>query len=80
MIIESVQKTGRVLIAHEGYERCGVGAEIATQIMEQAFDYLDAPVKRVCAKNVPVPYNGGLELAAIPQKDDLVKAVRELVA
>ena len=79
-IIDSVQKTGRVLIAHEGYERCGVGAEIATQIMEQAFDYLDAPVKRVCAKNVPVPYNAGLETAAIPQKDDLLKAVRELVA
>ena len=79
-IIDSVQKTGRVLIAHEGYERCGVGAEIATQIMEQAFDYLDAPVKRVCAKNVPVPYNAGLETAAIPQKEDLVKAVRELVA
>jgi len=78
-IVVSVKKTGRVVIAHEGYERGGVAGEIAMQIMENAFDYLDAPIVRVAGRNVPVPYNLTLERAAVPQEEDLVNALREIV-
>jgi pyruvate/2-oxoglutarate/acetoin dehydrogenase E1 component len=78
-IVRSVKKTGRVVIAHEAYARGGVAGEIAMQIMENAFDYLDAPIVRVAGRNVPVPYNLRLERAAVPQEDDLVEAIRKLV-
>ncbi len=78
-IVNSVKKTGRVVIAHEAYERGGVAGEIAMQIMEHAFDYLDAPIVRVCGRNVPVPYNLRLERAAIPQEEDIVNALRNIV-
>ena len=77
-IVESVQRTGRLVIAHEAYERGGVAGEIAMQVTERAFDYLDAPVVRVAGANVPVPYNVGLERAAIPQEEAIVSAVRSL--
>jgi acetoin:2,6-dichlorophenolindophenol oxidoreductase subunit beta len=76
--VESVKRTGRLVIAHEAYERGGVAGEIAMQVTEQAFDYLDAPIVRVAGANVPVPYNVALERAAIPQEDDVVAAIRGL--
>jgi len=78
-IVQSVKKTKRLVVGHEAYERCGVGAEIAAQVMERAFDYLDAPIVRVAGKNCPIPYNPNLERAAIPQVEDIVAAVRKVV-
>lgn len=77
-IVESVKKTNRVVIAEESHPFCGIGAEIGTEIMERAFDYLDAPVKRVSAADVPMPYAKNLEERAIPDVDQLVAAVREV--
>lgn len=79
-ILASVRKTGRLIVTHEAYERCGVGAEIVTQVVAAAFDALDAPPVRLCAANVPVPYSGALEAAALPQVDDIVAAARRLTA
>jgi pyruvate dehydrogenase E1 component beta subunit len=78
-IIASVKKTGRLVIAHEANQRCGYGAEIVAQVVDQAFDYLDAPPKRVCGKNTPIPYNGNLEALAIPSVAEIVQAVRASV-
>jgi acetoin:2,6-dichlorophenolindophenol oxidoreductase subunit beta len=79
MIIASVKKTGRLVIAHEANQRCGYGAEIVAQVVDQAFDYLDAPPKRVCGKNTPIPYNGNLESLAIPSVAEIVQAVKASV-
>jgi pyruvate/2-oxoglutarate/acetoin dehydrogenase E1 component len=79
-IVASVRKTGRLIVAHEAYERCGVGAEIVTQVVAAAFDALDAPPVRLCGANVPVPYSAALEGAALPQVDDIVAAARQLMA
>jgi pyruvate/2-oxoglutarate/acetoin dehydrogenase E1 component len=78
-ILESVKKTGRLLITHEGYTRCGVGAEIATQVMEKGLYYLERSVKRVCGLNVPVPFAPVLENYVIPGTAALVQAVKELL-
>jgi pyruvate dehydrogenase E1 component beta subunit len=78
-IVRSVKKTGRVVIGHEAYARGGIAGEIALQIMENAFDYLDAPIARVAGRNVPIPYNLALERAAVPQEDDIVNAIRGIV-
>ena len=77
-IIQSVKKTNRVVIAEESHPFCGVGAEISSEIMERAFDYLDAPVKRVSAADVPMPYAKNLENLAIPGPEQIVAAVREV--
>jgi pyruvate dehydrogenase E1 component beta subunit len=77
-IIESVKKTNRVVVAEESHPFCGVAAEISTEISERAFDYLDAPVKRVSGADVPMPYAKNLEDAAIPKVDQIVAAVREV--
>ena len=77
-IIESVKKTNRVVVAEESHPFCGVAAEIASEIMERAFDYLDAPVKRVSGADVPMPYAKNLEDAAIPTVDQVVAAVKEV--
>jgi pyruvate dehydrogenase E1 component beta subunit len=77
-IIESVKKTNRVVVAEESHPFCGVGAEIASEITERAFDYLDAPVKRVAAADVPMPYAKNLEDRAIPGVEQIVAAVREV--
>jgi pyruvate dehydrogenase E1 component beta subunit len=77
-IVESVKKTNRVVIAEESHPFCGVAAEIASEIMERAFDYLDAPVKRVSGVDVPMPYAKNLEDAAIPKVEQIVAAVREV--
>lgn len=77
-IVESVKKTNRVVVAEESHPFCGVGAEISIEITEQAFDYLDAPVKRVSGADVPMPYAKNLEDAAIPNVAQIVAAVREV--
>lgn len=77
-IVESVKKTNRVVVAEESHPFCGVGAEISTEIMERAFDYLDAPVKRVSAADVPMPYAKNLENLAVPNVESIVAAVREV--
>src|SRR3984893_5450903 len=77
-IIESVKKTNRVVVAEESHPFCGVGAEIASEITERAFDYLDAPVKRVSAADVPMPYAKNLEDLAVPGVEQIVAAVREV--
>jgi len=78
-VIASVKKTNRVVTAEEGWPSFGVGAEVATRIYEQAFDYLDVPVKRVAQKEVPLPYNRQLEQSALPQVEDIIKAVKEVL-
>jgi pyruvate dehydrogenase E1 component beta subunit len=78
-IVDSVKKTGRLIVSHEAYTRGGYGSEIISRVVEAAFDYLDAPPVRVCARDVPVPYSSVLETAALPQVDDLVAAARALV-
>jgi len=77
-VIESFKKTNRAVIAEEGWRSYGVGAEIAARIQEEAFDYLDAPIKRVAQKEVPLPYNARLEQMALPQVEDIVQAVKEV--
>jgi pyruvate dehydrogenase E1 component beta subunit len=77
-IIESVKKTNRVVIAEEAHPFCGIAAEISSQISERAFDYLDAPVKRVTGADVPMPYAKNLEDMAIPKVDQIVAAVKEV--
>jgi pyruvate dehydrogenase E1 component beta subunit len=75
-IVNSVKKTGRVVAVEEGWQQSGMGAEIAARIMEQAFDYLDAPVARVSAKDVPLPYAANLEKLALPSVADVVAAAK----
>jgi pyruvate dehydrogenase E1 component beta subunit len=77
-IIESVKKTNRVVVAEESHPFCGVAAEISSEISERAFDYLDAPVKRVSGADVPMPYAKNLEDMAIPSVAQIVAAVREI--
>jgi pyruvate dehydrogenase E1 component beta subunit len=77
-IVESVKKTNRVVIAEESHPFCGVAAEISQQINERAFDYLDAPVKRVSGADAPMPYAKNLEDLAVPAADQIVAAVREV--
>ncbi len=78
-IIESFKKTNRAVIAEEGWRSYGVGSEISARIYEEAFDYVDAPIKRVAQKEVPLPYNRTLEQMALPQVDDIVAAVQEVM-
>jgi pyruvate dehydrogenase E1 component beta subunit len=75
-IVASVQKTGRCVTVEEGWPQSGVGAEIAAQIMERAFDYLDAPVRRVTGKDVPMPYAANLEKLALPTVAEVIEAAR----
>ncbi len=77
-IVASVKKTNRVVVAEESHPFCGVGAEISAEINERAFDYLDAPVKRVSGADVPMPYAKNLEQLAIPGFEQIVAAVREV--
>jgi pyruvate dehydrogenase E1 component beta subunit len=77
-IVESVKKTNRVVVAEESHPFCGVGAEISAEITERAFDYLDAPVRRISGEDVPMPYAKNLEDLAIPRVEQIVAAVREV--
>ncbi len=79
-IIDSVKKTGRVVIAHESPKSYGPGAELAAVICEsEAFDYLDAPIKRLGGAHTPIPYNRNLEAATVPRPGDIMKAAKELI-
>jgi len=75
-VVESVKKTGRCVVVEEGWPQSGIGAEIAARIMEQAFDYLDAPVGRVSGKDVPMPYAANLEKLALPSVAEVVDAAK----
>jgi pyruvate/2-oxoglutarate/acetoin dehydrogenase E1 component len=79
-ILASVRKTGKVLIAHEATRSCGVGAEVAALIAEEAFEDLDAPVARLTTPDVPIPFSPPLEQRVLPALDDLKEACRELIA
>ena len=75
-IVQSVQKTGRLVTVEEGWPQSGIGAEIAARVMERAFDYLDAPVRRVSGKDVPMPYAANLEKLALPSVAEIVDAAK----
>ncbi len=78
-VIESFKKTNRAVIVEEGWRSYGVGSEVAARLYEEAFDYIDAPIKRVAQKEVPLPYNRTLEQMALPNVEDIVKAVKEVL-
>ncbi len=78
-VLESFKKTNRAVVVEEGWKSYGVGSEIESRIYEQAFDYVDAPIKRVAQDEVPLPYNRTLEQAALPQVEDVVAAVKEVL-
>jgi 2-oxoisovalerate dehydrogenase E1 component beta subunit len=79
-VLESVRKTSKVLVLHEDTRTGGFGGEIAATIAEEAFEDLDAPVRRIAAPDTPVPFAPPLEKAFIPQVEDVVKGLRELAA
>jgi pyruvate dehydrogenase E1 component beta subunit len=78
-IVQSVKKTGRCVTVDEGWPQSGVGAEIMAKIMENAFDYLDAPVVRICGKDVPMPYAANLEKLALPRAGEIVAAAKAVL-
>ncbi len=75
-IVNSVKKTGRCVIVEEGWPQCSVGGDISARLMEEAFDYLDAPVTRINGKDVPMPYAANLEKLALPNVDEVVAAIK----
>ena len=79
-VLQSVRKTHRVLVVHEDHEFMGFGAEIASQISDTAFEYLDAPVRRVAGAFSPIPFADPLEQAVLPSEGGLTSAIRELLA
>ncbi len=78
-VIESLKKTNRAVVVEEGWKSYGVGAEVVSRIYEEAFDYVDAPIKRVAQMEVPLPYNQNLEKMAIPDVKDIIAAVKEVL-
>ncbi len=78
-VLESFHKTNRAVIVEEGWRSYGVGAEVSARIYEEAFDYVDAPIQRVAQKEVPLPYNQRLEQMALPQVEDVIEAVKEVL-
>ena len=78
-ILASVRKTNRLVIVHEAWTKGGFGAEVSAMVVEKAFDYLDAPIQRVGAKDVPMPYNDGLEVEVIPSIERIANAIRDIV-
>ncbi|MBV9126394.1 MAG: alpha-ketoacid dehydrogenase subunit beta, partial [Planctomycetes bacterium] len=79
-ILASVHKTGRLLIVDEAFAPCGFGAEVAAQVVDQAFDELDAPIRRLNGSHTPTPYSPPLEAAVVPQPDSIARAIRDLAA
>jgi pyruvate dehydrogenase E1 component beta subunit len=77
-LVNSVKKTNRLVSVEEGWPFAGIGAELAAQMMDHAFDWLDAPVKRVAGLDIPLPYAANLEKMALPQADNIVQAAREV--
>jgi len=78
-IVTSVEKTGKLIIAHEAMKTCGVGAEIAALVQERAFDHLDAPIQRVATPDVIIPVNRALERSVLPQEGTIVDTVKSIV-
>ena len=78
-IISSIQKTNKCVVVEQGWSQCGVSSEIISVIMENAFDWLDAPVLRLTGKDVPMPYAENLESLALPSEDELIKIIESLV-
>lgn len=79
-LLESVAKTGRAIVVHEAVRRGGIGGDIAAMLMEEAYDDLDAPVKRICGKNTTIPYNLKLEKACVPSTENIIEGILELVS
>jgi len=77
-VVASVKKTNRIVAVEEGWPFAGIGSELAAIMMEECFDWLDAPAKRVAGKDVPLPYAANLERLAVPQVEDIVAAAREV--
>lgn len=77
-IIESVEKTNRLITLEEGFPFASIGSEISATVVEEAFDYLDAPIKKIAGKDVPMPYAENLEKLVLPQKEDVIEACREI--
>ncbi|MDX1615041.1 MAG: alpha-ketoacid dehydrogenase subunit beta [Candidatus Promineifilaceae bacterium] len=78
-VLESFRKTFKAVVVEEGYRSYGIGAEIAARIQEEGFDYLDAPIKRVAQKEVPLPYSRELEQSALINADRVIAAVKEII-
>jgi pyruvate/2-oxoglutarate/acetoin dehydrogenase E1 component len=79
-VLASARKTGKVLIAHEATRSCGVGAEVAAIVAEGAFEHLDAPITRLTAPDVPIPFSPPLEQRVLPGLDDFKEACDELLS
>jgi 2-oxoisovalerate dehydrogenase E1 component len=79
-VLESLHKTGRLLMVDESFAPCGIGAELAAQVMVRGFDDLDAPVARLNGAHTPTPYSPTLEAAVVPNTETIVGAIRELLA
>ena len=79
IILESVQKTNRIVIVDEDNPRASIASEVAAVVSDKAFDYLDAPVKRVTAPHTPVPYSKGLEDAFLPNSQDVIGTVKKIM-
>ncbi len=78
-VIESVKKTNRLVVVEEGWRSYGIGSEVASRVAELAFDYLDAPIRRVAQAEVPLPYNRRLEQMALPQVKDIIGAAKDVL-
>ena len=78
-VLESVKKTGRLVIVHEAHKIAGWGSQVAAEVMEKAFKYLDAPIQRLGAKHCPLAFNLGLENAIVPQISDIVEACKAVL-
>ncbi|WP_411820463.1 pyruvate dehydrogenase complex E1 component subunit beta [Hyphococcus formosus] len=78
-VIESVKKTNRVVTVEESWGPCGIGSEVAWQVTQHAFDYLDAPPARVCQEDAPLPYAANLEAMSLPSAEKVVKAVKQVM-
>ena len=79
LAVDSFKRTNRAVVVEEGWLSYGVGAEVTARLYDQAFDYVDAPIRRVAQKEVPLPYNRTLEQMALPQVDDVIRAVKEVI-
>jgi len=79
MILSSVRKTEHLIIIQEAIRRGGVASDIASIVQEEAFDYLDAPIKILAGKNTPIPFNVNLEKACVPRQEDIVRAVKKIL-
>jgi pyruvate dehydrogenase E1 component beta subunit len=78
-VVESVKKTNRLVTVEQGWPVCSIGSEIAAVVVDEAFDYLDAPPARIAGKDVPMPYAANLERMALPTVEDIVAAAKSVL-